>query len=134
MPWVFALVGPVLVYRGVVSLRTDSRFQRTAQRAVGVVTQVRRDHTGNTSYDYPVVRFNLPDGRTVEAAAVQGAAPGRGSEGDRVDLLYNPENPTDIRIAGFMGSGQMGGIVLIIMGVMFVLMGVGIGSIFLLVG
>ena len=49
-------------------------------------------------------------------------------------MLYDPENPTDIRIAGFMGSGQMGGVVMIFLGVMFVLMGVGIGSIFLLVG
>ena len=49
-------------------------------------------------------------------------------------MLYDPENPTDIRIAGFMGSGQMGGIAMIFIGVMFVLMGVGIGSIFLLVG
>jgi hypothetical protein len=131
---VFAAVGPFLVYRGIVSLRADSRFQRTAQRAVGVVTQVRVDHTGDTSYDYPVVRFNLSDGRTVEAAATQGAAPGRGSEGDQLNLLYDPENPADIRIAGFMGSGHMGGIAMIFIGVMFVLMGVGIGSIFLLVG
>ena len=47
-------------------------------------------------------------------------------------MLYDPENPTDIRIAGFMGSGHMGGVVMIFIGVMFVLMGVGIGSIFLL--
>ena len=84
---------------------------------------MRRDHTGDTSYSYPVVRFNLPDGRTVEAAAVQGAAPGVGSEGDQVNLLYDPENPTDIRIAGFLGSGQMGGIVMIIIGVLFFLHG-----------
>ncbi len=130
----FALVGPFLVFRGIVSLRADSRFQRIAQRAVGVVTEVRHDHSTETSHHYPVVRFNLPDGRTVEAVATQGAAPGSGSEGDQVNLLYNPENPTDIRIAGFMGSGQMGGIALTFIGVMFVLMGVGIGSIFLLVG
>ena len=69
------------------------------------------------------MRFNLPDGRTVEAAATQGAAPGRGSEGDQVNVLYDPENPTDIRIAGFLGSGQMGGVVMIVIGVMFVLDG-----------
>jgi len=131
---VFAVVGPFLVYRGIVWLRTDSRFQRTAQPAVGVVTQVRVDHSTDPSHYYPVVRFNLPDGRTVEATATKGAAPGRGSEGDRLNVLYDPQNPTDIRIAGFMGSGQMGGVVMIFLGVMFVLMGVGIGSIFLLVG
>ena len=129
----FALVGPFLVYRGVVWLRADSRFQRIAQRAVGVITEIRVDHRPKTSHYYPVVRFNLPDGRTVEAAATQGGGAGRG-EGDHVDLLYDPENPIDIRLAGFMGSGQMGGIIMILIGVMFVLMGVGIGSIFLLVG
>jgi hypothetical protein len=131
---VFALAGPVLIYHGIRSLRADSRFQRIAQRAVGVITEVRADHSTRTSHYYPIVRFNLPDGRTVEAAATQGAAPGSGSEGDQVNLLYDPENPTDIRIAGFLGSGQMGGVVMIIIGAMFLLMGVGIGTIFLLVG
>jgi hypothetical protein len=131
---VFAAVGPFLVYRGIVSLRTDSHFQRIAQHAVGVITEVRVDHRPRTSHYYPIVRFNLPDGRTVDAAATEGAAPGSGSEGEQVNLLYDPENPTDIRIAGLMGSGQPAGVLLIIMGALFVLMGVGIGTIFLLVG
>jgi Protein of unknown function (DUF3592) len=131
---VFAVVGPVLVVRGIRSLRRDTAFQRRAYRAQGVVTQIRWDHRGEDSSSYPVVRFNLPDGRTVEASATQGAGPGSGSEGDSVSVLYDPENPTDIRIEGFFGSGKMGGVVLIVMGVIFFIMGVFIGSIFALVG
>ena len=130
----FAVVGPFLVVRGIRSIRTDSAFQRRALGAQGVVTQIRWDHRGEDSTSYPVVRFNLPDGRTVEASATEGAAPGRGSEGDFVNVLYDPENPTDIRIAGFLGSGKMGGVVMIVMGAMFFFMGIFIGSIFALVG
>ena len=130
----FAVVGPVLVVRGIQSIRRDSRFQQRALRAQGVVTQIRWDHRGEDSSSYPVVRFNLPDGRTVEASATQGAAPGSGSEGDSVNVLYDPQNPTDIRIDGLFGSGKMGGAVMIVMGVVFFFMGVFIGSIFALVG
>ena len=123
----------MLVVRGIRSLRADSAFRRRAYRAQGIVTQIRRDHRGERSSSYPVVRFNLPDGRTVEASATQGAGPGSGSEGAPLNVLYDPENPTDIRIEGFLGSGTMAGVVLIVMGVMFFVMGVLIGSIFALV-
>jgi hypothetical protein len=126
-------VGPVLVVRGIRALRADSAFQRRAYRAQGIVTEIRRDHRGERPSSYPVVRFNLPDGRTVEASATKGAGPGSAREGAPVNVLYDPENPTDIRIEGFLGSGTMAGVVAIVMGVTFFVMGVLIGSIFALV-
>ena len=130
----FAVVGPVLVVRGIQSMRGDSRFQQRALRAQGVVTQIRWDHRGEDSRSYPVRPLQPPRRAHRRGLGDPGLRPRRGSEGDSVNVLYDPQNPTDIRIDGFFGSGKMGGAVMIVMGVVFFFMGVFIGSIFALVG
>jgi len=131
VPWVFAALGPALIFLGIRSLGATSRFHKRAQRALGVITQIRWDTTGESRSSHPVVRFSLPDGRTVETEARHGSGPG--SEGDQVAVLYDPANPTDIRLGGMLGSGHMTGVVMIFIGVIFFFLGAGLGTIFLLV-
>ena len=96
-----------------------------------MITQIRWDTTGESRSSYPVVRFSLPDGRSVETEARHGSGPG--GEGDAVIVLYDPADPTDVRLGGFLGSGHMGGVVMIFIGVIFFFLGAGLGAIFLLV-
>jgi Protein of unknown function (DUF3592) len=130
VPWIFALIGPALIVVGIRSLRATARFHRRALQAYGVITQLRRESTGEKAATYPVVRFDLPDGRTVETTARHGSP--IAGEGDPVTVLYDPDNPANIRLAGVMGSGHLGGVVLIFMGIGFLVLGGGIGTIFLL--
>jgi hypothetical protein len=133
VPWIFAAVGPVLIVLGIRSLRQNSRFHKRAQQAYGVVTQVRMERSSQgRATAVPVVRFNLPDGRTVETEARWGAGPGASQTGQPVTVLYDPGNPTDIRLGGMLGSGHLSGVIMIFMGGAFFVMGAGIGSLFLL--
>jgi hypothetical protein len=85
---------------------------RTPDQAPGTVIAVRFRTGGRmylhtpslrgTDYRYrfkphPVVRFDLPDGRTVVAET---GAPASGDPGARVLVTYDAADPTDVRVAG----------------------------------
>jgi len=135
VPWIFVVVGVAVVVAGVRSLRATSRFQARALQAPGVVTDVRWQRTtrDSRSVGFPVVRFNLPDGRTVEAMSAHGSRPAPAQTGQPVTVLYDPADPTEVRLPGFLGSGHAFGIVAIVIGIGFMVLGTLVGTLFLLV-
>jgi hypothetical protein len=138
LPWVFPLIGVVVVVGGIRSLRAASRFQRSARQAPATVTELRWEWTSGGSNSsssrvaYPVVRFALPDGRLVETQTSFGSNPPPAREGDQVTVLYDPDDPTSARLPGFFKSGHFSGVMAIVLGCFFIVLGSLIGSAFLL--
>jgi hypothetical protein len=105
----FAVVGGVVALQGIRSLRASRAFEQVAQRADGELVDVRYETVGpagdSSRTSIPVVRFTLPDGRTVQTEARMGTGPGFRFKGSEVTVLYDPADPRRARIEGFMAGG-----------------------------
>jgi hypothetical protein len=105
----FASVGGAVALQGLRSMRASRAFEQVAQRADGELVDVRYETVGpagnSSRTSIPVVRFTLPDGRTVQTEARMGTGPGFRFKGSEVTVLYDPENPQRARIEGFMAGG-----------------------------
>lgn len=101
---VWCLVGVIFLgvgfglYRG-----AKRRNERLRARAEGTITEVvRRTHHasdgGSVSW-YPIVAFEV-DGRTISLESEDGGGRKRFYEGQRVGVLYDPDDPTCFRLEG----------------------------------
>jgi hypothetical protein len=105
-------VGGLVALQGIRSLRASRAFEQVAQRADGELVDVRYETVGpagnSSRTSIPVVRFTLPDGRTVQTEARMGTGPGFRFKGSEVTVLYDPADPRRARIEGFIaGGGQL---------------------------
>jgi hypothetical protein len=122
IPLGFAVAGLLFAAVGVSTLRAGRRFERTAQRASGTVTDVRsravgtRRHTGLAWI--PVVRFQTADGRTIDGEASGGTNLRRHEPGQTVEVVYDPGDPARFRVGGTPG-GAVFSTVFIAAGVLF---------------
>jgi len=89
----------VLVY--VVSLVRARRFVAASSRAAGEVIALRErpGRRGHRPTYAPVVRFEPQLGWPVEFTEAVSANPPRRRVGDRVEVLYRREDPSDARLA-----------------------------------
>jgi hypothetical protein len=97
--WIARLVLGIgaLILAGGLALGWGSlRHVLYAERADGEITEIRRD---GDMYS-PVVRFRLPSGETQEVTDLGSGAPDF-AVGDRVTILYMPQDPGDFRIDTF---------------------------------
>lgn len=135
VPWLFVLAGAVLLGIGIRALVRARRFQRRARRANAVVTRLNWKSTTQTKHvAFPVLRFELPDGRTIEAEAQTGTNPAPAEEGQPVVVLYEADDPTIVRLAGLQGSGQLGAGIMIAAGAGAIVIGTFVGLLFALLG
>jgi len=70
---------------------------------------------------YPVLRFTLPDGRTVETVARTTTSADALQRGRAVTVLYDPADPQQARIASSAGPALLTGVFMVIGGVFFLL-------------
>src|SRR5262249_17762144 len=109
--------------------RASRAFERVAKTAEAEITDVRwetRGPVGDSSrVAFAVLRFALPDGRTVETQASYGASFTPGKVGEHVPVLYHPDDPTRARIArGFTGAVPTTlGVMLLFFGIAFAFVG-----------
>jgi Protein of unknown function (DUF3592) len=79
----------------------DRAFRSAAAPAEAEITDIRWKTVGplpeRDRLAYPLLRFALPDGSVYEARS-EVAAPAA-EVGDRVPVLYLPENPSRVRVA-----------------------------------
>jgi Protein of unknown function (DUF3592) len=117
-PQVCLALGVVLLVGGAIFFVHTKRFVAGAERTTGTVIDLSRktDSEGEVAY-YPVVRFTTAEGRTVEFVSSSGSSPASKSEGDRVEVLYDPDDPRDAKLSGFfdlwlfpLAFGALGGI------------------------
>lgn len=95
-------VGVVALIVGAVLLVRTAQFVARAEHATGTVIDLSRE-TDSEGQDifYPVVRFTTADGDEIEFKSSSGSAPASESPGDRVDVLYDPNDPNDAQLGGF---------------------------------
>ena len=105
MAAVVLLVAVALVVLAVVAARrtrTDRAFRRVAVAAEGEVTDIRWKTVGplpeRDRLAYPLLRFALPDGSLIECRSE--VATTAVEVGDRVGILYLPDEPSRVRVDG----------------------------------
>jgi hypothetical protein len=102
-----AAFGVIFLAIGIVLLRCEAVFARTAVEAQGVVVghERRRVHRRTSrgrrgrAYDFPVVRYTTHEGQEVQFESSFGTSPRFAPAGQQVQVLYNPADPSDARIA-----------------------------------
>ena len=96
---VFGFVGMLLFAIGIFILIRTKIFMDKAQEVKGTVIRMvyRRDSDGGGGYS-PVYQFRTITGQTIEIADGMSSNPPMFTEGQSVDVLYDPENPNRARI------------------------------------
>jgi Protein of unknown function (DUF3592) len=104
----FLAAGVLALAFGVVWLVLTVRFVADADRTTGTVVDV-ESSTDADGYEtfYPVVRFTTADGREVEFRSDSGSS-SPPSTGNRVDVLYDPDDPQDAELSGFLDLWVVG--------------------------
>jgi hypothetical protein len=118
--WVFLLLGLGLLGGGGVAASKVKAFADRALSAEGTVIELR----GSETYR-PVVEFTAASGQRRTFAHGVSSSPPAFDVGERVTVLYDPEDPRDARIAGTFSLWFLP-IVLGGMGAVFALIGGGI--------
>lgn len=85
-----------------IRIRRDRAFERAAARTEAEITDLRFKRVGpldaRDTIGYPLLRLTLPDGLTVENWAERGVSEPPGEIGDHVEVLYDPHDPSRIRL------------------------------------
>jgi hypothetical protein len=119
----FTAVGLGICWLAAQSLHDYWQKLRGAQRADGVVVEMRVDHSGSeTNFRYPVVRFRTPAGTELDCEASVRTDPPRHKVGDRVQVYFPPEHPEQ---ADIVGTEVVGYVLLFLLGAPFLAAGVG---------
>ena len=105
------------------SLVNGDPFLATAQetRAEVVGMQARSGSSSSRAY-FPVLRYRTQKGATHEVTSSVGSNPPRYKEGDSVVVLYDPVDPTHVRIHTFSNVWLVP-MILGLIGVVFILVG-----------
>jgi hypothetical protein len=132
-------IGVILTFLGGAVIFNTRDFRRRARRGWGQVIRLRMNQTGgsrrerrNSAVYHPILRFTTVDGQTVEAESPVGGNPPPARPGERVAIMYDPGDPTQVRIDSPMGSGTLLGAVFMGVGLLLLVIGVRLGIPFLM--
>ncbi|WFU37380.1 DUF3592 domain-containing protein [Bradyrhizobium sp. CB82] len=77
-----------------------ARAERTEARFVGAVARSAGNHGG--TFLYPRFRFLTVDGRSITFTSSSGSTDQPYSDGERVEIVYDPRRPEDARLPSFL--------------------------------
>jgi len=115
----FVVVGAALVAGGVLVLRRNAR-QPVTRVPVEAVVVHRTSHVrpSSVTFDYPVpggwLRARRVEGLPATTAEGRVARPG-----DRITVWVDPRDPVAVRLGAGSSASSMGGVLLLLMGLMF---------------
>lgn len=124
---IFFTVGAGLLTGGFFAFKSTSRFIETAHQSQGRVVALERRESTNSegrrsvSY-YPRVEFTPRRGNKTVFTSSSGSSPPSYNVGDKVEILYDPQNPSKAKINAFFAKWG-GSLILTIMGSIFSLVG-----------
>jgi hypothetical protein len=123
---IFLVVGLGLLAGAGFLWRNHADFAAHAVHADGVVVDLhyRSGSKGDSGTYVPEVEFTAPNGSVLHITGSTGSNPAAYSRGDKVALLYAPDNPEGARIDSFM-ENWFGVLILGGMGIVFGLIGGG---------
>jgi Protein of unknown function (DUF3592) len=111
-PLAIAGIGVFSALRGIWSMLAARRFESRGARVSATVTDMRERYvhgsgnSGSTRVWVPVVRFATGDGRTVEAETSGYKHFRRQEAGDSIEVVYDPADPTDVRLPAGVSSSM----------------------------
>lgn len=115
-------LGVLAVYGGVRTLRQARGFRARARRVPGILVGIHAARHNDRPSQYPVLRFRTLDGVELETTSNVNEEPFylTRMRGQRVPVLYDPEDPRVACIDGPSGRGQVrSGYGIIALGVVF---------------
>jgi hypothetical protein len=125
IPLALVAIGAGLIWLAYRLRHGADRFALVARPASATVVSLHwRGHPADA---FPVLRFHLPGGELVEAESSWGSRPARLKEGDRVEILYDPRDPTRVRLPGEKAAGAFLMVALTLAGLGFLGLGVLLG-------
>ena len=119
----FLAVGALFLIIALLLWNKTRSFLARAQQTTGTVVELRevRDNDGGSSTWKPVVTFAAGNGRDITFAASFSSKPAPYDVGERVEVLYLPDDPQEARIKGFsslwLGPSILGGMGLVFAGI-----------------
>jgi hypothetical protein len=125
-PLGFLLIGGGMIALAVKAKRRRARWEAVATSTSGEVTDLRWQSVGQAGdtnlLAFPVLRFSLPDGRTVETQSSWGTNPPAAKPGAQVTVLYDPADPTSASLPAGGSASVVNGVI------------IGLGAILIAVG
>ncbi|WP_329251497.1 DUF3592 domain-containing protein [Actinoallomurus sp. NBC_01490] len=109
---IFGLVGLVLLGAGIAVAASTASFLASAQRTDGTVVELTArtsttrssgGHTRTSTNWYPTVKFTV-DGRSYSFQSSTGSNPPAYERGESVPVAYDPDDPSNARIASFWAA------------------------------
>lgn len=120
--YVFLTIGTAML-AGAIYLYLDKQtFLEKAEVAQGKVVEMLSSRSNNSIMYRPVFEFTTKDGQKIEFTSSVSSNPPSYSEGESVEILYDPSNPNKADINGF-SSLYLGPLILGILGTVFFLIG-----------
>ena len=130
----FFVIGVGMLFAGVSWWRSNAAFAEHAVAGEGTVSDLlyRRSSSSSSSSSsrnsgtyVPVIDFTAPNGSRIHITGSSGSNPPAYSRGDKVPLLFDPENPEKAVIDSF-GERKAGPLILSGLGAAFALVGGGV--------
>ncbi|MXO91185.1 DUF3592 domain-containing protein [Pontixanthobacter aquaemixtae] len=123
---IFMPMGMVFASIGIGFLWSDLQLAEVGMRSEGSVIDLSRSRNSDSGDSYrPVVAFYDEDGTRHEFVGQVGSNPSSHSRGDAVTVIYDPAEPGDAMIDGFMDRFLLP-VIFIGMGSLFALIGGGL--------
>jgi hypothetical protein len=121
-PAAFLLIGGGMIALALKAKRRRARWEAAATSTSGEVTDLRWQSVGQAGdtnlLAFPVLRFSLPDGRTVETQSSWGTNPPAAKPGAQVTVLYDPADPTSASLAAGGSASVVSGVIIALGGVL----------------
>ena len=128
---ILTVIGLVILVGSFIWINHTSNFLDQCLETKGIVVQLNWDYDEGVAHAYPVFQFiNQNTGEEITAQGSSGSNPPDYHVGQEVDILYNPENPYDVKVNSFW---DIWGGPIILAGLGFVFLTVGLVNLALIV-
>ena len=95
--YILLMVGLVFFYWGIILRRSTGRLLKSGKVAEGVVFDFADSEMTNSQVRYPVIRFVTSDQKWITEKSSTSGFPAL-QKGQKVSVLYNPDNPKEFII------------------------------------
>lgn len=98
----FGLPGLGFLIGGVFAFTSTQNFLDQSVSANGTVIDLGLRYSGNSRVYYPIIKFTDESGQEIEFRSSFGSNPPAYQVGEKVSILYIPDNPDQARISSFI--------------------------------
>jgi len=96
--WIIIIIGIIIMASGVPSALQKLAYVSKTKIVSGTIVRTAETDFRNSHYYIPIVDFTALDGQTQEFKSKTMDSPAKYKIGDKVDVIYDPANPTDAEI------------------------------------